>query len=69
MVIQGIKMLSLKLILVVWKGDYWTQRFLQKNNNFPKDEGDGLCSLKDDPFIIIKSVDKASVVVMWSRED
>ena len=41
----------------------------KRYNNLTKDERDALCSLKDDPSIIIKGVDKGSVVVVWDRED
>ena len=69
LLIQGIKTLSLKLILVVWRRDYWTQILSKGYNNLTKDERDALYRLKDDPSIIIKGADKCSVVVVWDRED
>ena len=38
-------------------------------NSLTKEEREALYSLKDDPSIIIKGADKASVVVAWDRED
>ena len=57
--IQGVKMLSLKLIFVVLKRYY----------NLTKDQRDALYSLNDDPSIIIKGTGKGSVVAVWDRED
>ena len=38
-------------------------------NNLTKEEGEALCSLKDDHSIIIKGADKGSVAVIWNKED
>ena len=38
-------------------------------NNLTKDERDALYSLKSDSSIILKGIDKGSVVVVWDRED
>ena len=38
-------------------------------NNVTKEERDALYSLIDDPSIIVKGVDKGSVVLVWDRED
>ena len=65
--IQEIKMLSLKLILVVWRRDYWTSRFLPKD--LTNDECDVPYGLKDNPSIIIKGTDKGSVAVVRERKD
>ena len=40
-----------------------------KRYNLTRDKRDALYSLKDDPSIIIKGVDKGSVVAVWVRED
>ena len=41
----------------------------KKYNNLTKDEQDALYSLKEDPFTIIKGVEKGSFVVVWYRVD
>ena len=38
-------------------------------NNLNKEERNALYNLRDDPTIIIKSVDKGSEVVVWDRDD
>ena len=38
-------------------------------NNLTKEEREALYSLKDDPSIIIKGIDKGYVVFVWVRED
>ena len=58
LLIQGIKALSLDIEIP-------SKRY----NNLTKDERVALYSLKDDPSIIIKYVNKGSVVVVWDRED
>ena len=41
----------------------------KRYNNLTKDERDALYSLIDDPSTIRKGTDKASVIVVWDRED
>ena len=41
----------------------------KRYNNLTEGELDALYNLKNDPSIIIKGVDKSSVVVVWDRED
>ena len=41
----------------------------KRYDNLTKDERDALYSLKDDPSIIIKDVDKGFAVAVWDRED
>ena len=51
--IQGIKTLSLKLMLVAWRRDIEIPS--KRYNDLTKDECDALYSLKDNPSIIMKS--------------
>ena len=41
----------------------------KRYSNLTKNERDVLYSLKDDPSIIVKGIDKGSVVVVWGREN
>ena len=58
LLIQGIKIIPLKLISAARGRDYWMQRFLPKDNDLTKAKRDALYSLRDGPSIVIKGADK-----------